>query len=695
MPGILELLDIVPSHQSGDYVRHKGQFHLHNLLTEQRHPRTWNLSYAIAEDTEAGLGMLLSVDEDVARKVGELARTPESLEQAVEAVVSAVLSGHRIYFYGCGATGRLAKQMESTFWRPFWRKMRASKHWQYLQGSLPEDIEERLVGEMTGADRALVSSLEGFEDLQLIGRLQLEDHGVRKGDVVVCVTEGGETSSVIGTVRAALAQHGGAAVDDPAAVRRKLYFVYNNPDEVLRPFERSRVVLEEPAITKINLTTGPQAITGSTRLQATTIETFVLGIVLEAAVIRLLSRFLPASGLAEIGCEDNRPFSARLGDFFRIKEAVDRARGDLARLTDLEAAVYRRGGRATYYAEAALITVFIDNTERSPTFRLHPLDRVDAPERRCWVQVWTRAGGAGDAWRTFLGRPFRGLEEARYKARFQTDIEDPYLKEAALKSLRNAGTDQERFYDFSFARFNTEHRSPAAGDLGVTVMVDDEVRELAEPSRSFSRFVRLVQNCGAAPAVLWVGRRESLPEDSSIGKSPGESGVVVRAFLDDTPDPLGVRRQIALKMMLNAHSTGLMAALGRVVANTMTSVSPSNLKLVGRATHLIMTHVNDVLKNAAWAPQSAVQNIGFEEANAVLFEAMDWVREMEVGETAEVALSIIRIAEAARRRSSVDWQEAKRILEKEGLADYLARNNPVLKAGEGSPTQDSRDLRGD
>ena len=43
------------------------------------------------------------------------------------------------------------------------------------------------------------------------------------------------------------------------------------------PFQRSRKVLEEPGITKINLTTGPQAITGSTRMQATTIETFVVG----------------------------------------------------------------------------------------------------------------------------------------------------------------------------------------------------------------------------------------------------------------------------------------------------------------------------------------------------------------------------------------------------------------------------------
>jgi len=35
----------------------------------------------------------------------------------------------------------------------------------------------------------LISSLEGFEDLQLIGRLQLNDRGIEKGDAVFGVTE--------------------------------------------------------------------------------------------------------------------------------------------------------------------------------------------------------------------------------------------------------------------------------------------------------------------------------------------------------------------------------------------------------------------------------------------------------------------------------------------------------------------------
>lgn len=59
------------------------------------------------------------------------------------------------------------------------------------------------MGEMTGGDRALVSALEGFEDLQVIGQVQMEVNKIERGDVVIAITEGGLTNSVIGTIKAA------------------------------------------------------------------------------------------------------------------------------------------------------------------------------------------------------------------------------------------------------------------------------------------------------------------------------------------------------------------------------------------------------------------------------------------------------------------------------------------------------------
>ena len=41
-------LGVTPSAQSRDFVANKQQFQLHSLLTEQRHPRSFDLSSGVA-----------------------------------------------------------------------------------------------------------------------------------------------------------------------------------------------------------------------------------------------------------------------------------------------------------------------------------------------------------------------------------------------------------------------------------------------------------------------------------------------------------------------------------------------------------------------------------------------------------------------------------------------------------------------
>ncbi|MBN2200270.1 MAG: hypothetical protein JW747_10525 [Candidatus Aminicenantes bacterium] len=683
-PSLLDLLGVQVSEESADYVANKTQFQLHTLLTEQRHPKTWNLSETIRKNTAAGLEMLLSVDEDVAARLDRLASEPAALESLSREVESAILDKRRIYVYGCGATGRLAKQMESSFWRPFWRRLKKDNAlWLKLRPRLGPDIEERLIGEMTGADRALISSLEGFEDLHLIGRLQLEDRGIKKGDVVICVTEGGETSSVIGTVLAALAQWKSAPGYDPEASRKRLVFVYNNPDDRLRPFARSRAVLEEPGIAKINLTTGPQAIAGSTRMQATTIETFVVGSVLQKGVERALRRFLTADECERAGFGEDIPISERLKSFREILREAREAVPRLAPFTDLEAETYAAGRYSTYFARDGLITVFIDSTERSPTFRLYPLDTVNEPERRSWIQVWTPATSQEEAWEAFLGRPFRGLAEEFYRRPFEEGIEDPYLKEKALASLKNAGHDQGLLYDFSFAEPNRTRRAPHPGDLGVAISLPSDEPLFKEEDSSFRDFCDLffgreakaafVSIGGLGPGTMSPAAAEFIRSYEKAGRNVPSVALGVRA----AGDPFELNAHIALKMLLNAHSTAVMAKLGRVVGNTMTNVSPSNLKLIGRATYLIQSHVNDVLGRPAWTDaRGARESVTYAEANAVLFDSIAYLRDhaARAGQTAEVALSVVRILESLKTGTSFPHEEALKIIDRRGLDRYLTDN---------------------
>ena len=687
--GLLKLMGIEPSAESVDYVRTKTQFQLHTLLTEQRHQKTWPLGERVREDTLAGLKMLSSVDDDIRAKMDELAAAPDALEQAARAVEEAIRSGRKIYVYGCGATGRLAKQMESTFWRPFWRKVEADRTiWRKLRGRIPAGIEGALIGEMTGADRALISSLEGFEDLQLIGRLQLHDRGIARGDIVICVTEGGETSSVIGTVLAALdqwrAEPGAGGAEES---RKRLYFVYNNPDDRLMPFERSRSVITEPGITKINLATGPQAITGSTRMQATTIETYVVAAIVETAVGRALGKTLGRREMARLGFaageEGQRAgVAAKLREFGAVLDGARAALPGLAALTDIESAAYAAGRFSTYYAEKGLITVFIDSTERSPTFRLYPLDTVNEPKRRCWIQVWTKAGTPAEAWRAFLGRPFRGLAAEKYRRPFETEVEDPYLRRAALESLKRAGDDQAGLYDFSLSKANRDRRGPKKGDVCVLVAMSPEESEFERPASSFVEVLRLAGEGGADAGVLLVTNRppKDFPKlEASVRRRwTGKAGrlVVVPVHVRTAGDPFGIRQQMAAKMLLNAHSTAVMAKLGKVVGNTMTNVSPSNLKLIGRATYLIQSHVNDVLARPEWVRANGGRElVSYGEANAVLYDSIAYLkdRQAEAGQTAEVALSIIRLLESLRQKRGIDRAEALGIVRTVGLSDYLSR----------------------
>ncbi len=656
------------SEKSIDYLTNKTQFQLHTLLTEQRHPKTLNLSYEIKKDPESALRMLLAVDEDVSDRMDSLAARPNVIGKMSDAFLKAIEEGKRIYFYGCGSTGRLAIQMESAFWRPFWQKV-ASKFPQFA------GMTERVVGEITGGDRALVASLPGFEDLQLIGKLQLRDHKINKGDVVVAITEGGETSSVIGTILEAASNYKKSSSNPDRELnesQKHLFFVYNNPDELLNRLDRSQSVLTDSFITKLPLYTGPQGIAGSTRLQATTSEIFAVGMALEHAVSRYLSSRLTQAELKTVGFIKTRSISERLKEFRPIQKMLSKRSHQLAHLTLLEAQTYESQHHSYYIANNAMVAVFIDATERAPTFRLFPLDRSDSIDRKSLIQVWSPARSGAEAWLEILKRPFRGLKSEIYQKPFESEISDSNLREEALRSLAIAGDQEQNYYDLSFSERNQKTRGPMTGDLAVFVL-------LSEKEEAFKDKLKYFQDSNVRTAIL----------SSHLGRwatSKIKADYHVDLPLLQPEDPMGIRQNVAIKMALNAHSTATMARLGKVVGNTMTSVNPGNLKLIGRATFLIQSHVNEVVAKShwknIWTSLYSNSELSYENANAALFNAMDYVEKTgQVGKISEVALSIIRILEPLRSNGKpVTWDSARDIIQNHPLQEYLEEFNSISES---------------
>lgn len=85
---------------------------------------------------------------------------------------------------------------------------------------------------------------------------------------------------------------------------------------------------------------------------------------------------------------------------------------------------------------------------------------------RSWIHVCTATDDLKTAWVELLGRPFHGLDPALFSSDFEL-IENRYLKEAAKKSLANAGREQEGFYDFSLNSVKCEE-----GDIIVIILSD-------------------------------------------------------------------------------------------------------------------------------------------------------------------------------------------------------------------------------
>jgi len=550
-----------------EFLSRDRAFRLGELLTEASHPRTVTLSQTAEADLPAAIRLLQSVDDDIPPAM-EMVLRQDSYRQLVEAFCEALGNGRRIYFTGCGATGRLSILLEAA-WRRFWRKMK----------NLPRELdgmEDRVFSVMAGGDFALIKSVEGYEDFPEFGRRQLRDRGVRAGDVVVAITEGGETPFVIGTAWEGL----GAGAE--------VFFVYNNPTELLcRHVERSREVIEEPRITKLDLTTGAMAITGSTRMQATTAELFVVGSALETTLVRLLrERLSPARA------EDLRLRELHPGDYLRLlselleqlssPQAVDM----LARATEFEEGIYRKRGLVTYMADEFILDVLTDTTERSPTFMLPPFRKSGDNFSPCsWAFVKDPFRTTEEAWHSLLQRDPRGLNWGR---EVYEQLNVPANLRAAPPRLDNT-----EIHKFMVGNEPDASRTDAPDSALIAISAGDETPRLtgAALSRFGSQYRRT--------AAIVVG-----PPDAAVA---ADVTFEFPCSLEDSP--LQLWHHLAVKLVLNTLSTATMVRMGRVIGNAMVWVSPSNKKLIDRGSRLIAQQTGCMYERACIALHEAMEKV--------------------------------------------------------------------------------------
>jgi N-acetylmuramic acid 6-phosphate etherase len=505
-----------------NFIDNEKQFHLGFLPTEQSNPITATLEEDFKRSTLAGVQCLQRGDRQIPITMRHVF-AGEKFAKLVDSMVETLCSPKgRIIFSGCGATGRLSILLES-MWRDFFHRRAAELT------PAERALADRSASIMTGGDFALIRSVEFFEDFAEGGRRQAAALDVGEGDTFVAITEGGETSSVLGTLKYA-AEHGA-----------KCFLVFNNPADLLRGhLDRCREAIDNPKVTVLDIYCGSMSLAGSTRMQATSSEQLLGSCALEAALCRIMPRFAK---------ETAKDYTVAFENLLAGLESPA-GRAGLVKAIEFEKGVYEKHGRITYLADKCMLDLFTDNTERSPTFMLPPLR--SSRERhlaQSWAFVKNPLHPTVECWDEMMRRHPRCLEFTREDA-------------------RSLGMPQ-RFID-----------SPPLikySDL-ITYMIGNE--PAPERIEGYARAAAVILRVpGETPAFIAAANRlaAAWPEKVEFG------------FPFPIADsPLEIWKHLAVKLAFNCLSTGTMAASGRVAGNWMSWVSISNKKLIDRGIRLLV-----------------------------------------------------------------------------------------------------------
>lgn len=550
------------------FLKNETQFHLGILPTEQANPKTRNLDRIFSDSAGEGVKALLSVDTDIFPMAEKIFRS-SGYERLVEAGIRAISGGKKIVFSGCGATGRLSILLES-FWRCFFRDLRQMHPDIYEK---VKQVEDSVFSIMTGGDYALIRAVEYFEDYQEFGRQQVRELNVVEGDILVAITEGGETSSVLGTLA--------EAADRGAEV----FLMFNNPADILCKYiERSRKAIEDPRVTVLDLYCGPMAIAGSTRMQATTSEQLIAGAALESILGGYFRKLLSAEELELLNVREidyAAAYNEMLGEL--LSDENTRILGDYI---SMEHGTYSNNGLVTYYGNSLMLDIFTDTTERSPTFMLPPFRKYDDTlSPPSWAFVKNPLLQTPEAWANVLGRSPRCLE---WDGALYSKMNAPQALISDPPQL-----DISQILKFQIGNENDGSRFSRKPNVAVNVI---SRMELSRPEYE-------------AYKAAFMEEAEKYQGSSSLIIGTCDEAASYKITCTPQSSLFSLMDRLAVKLVLNTVSTGAMVLMGRVLGNWMSWVDVTNKKLKDRGIRLISDICSMSYEEACYALHEGLEEL--------------------------------------------------------------------------------------
>ena len=211
------------------------------LKTEQQNPQSSQIDSMSINDI---LKTINREDQNIAIAVQATIR---DIEKTVELTVNSIQKGGRVFYVGAGTSGRLgvldASEIPPTF-------------------SAPKGL---FIGVIAGGENALRNSVEGAEDRPEEAIIDLEQYELNENDTLVGISCSGAANYVV------------SALDHAKANGAKTVYLVTNPN----PFK----ITEVDVI--INAVTGPEVVTGSTRMKAGTATKLILNMISTATMIKL------------------------------------------------------------------------------------------------------------------------------------------------------------------------------------------------------------------------------------------------------------------------------------------------------------------------------------------------------------------------------------------------------------------------
>lgn len=519
-----------------DFLKTGSHFRLGELVTESANLNTQDLSQLAQTDLPRAIEVFKNVEFDA---LEILKKKEDTARELIEAFEKCFARGRRIFLCGCGATGRLSLVLESV-----WRQAPRA------------GFEDSVVAFTAGGDYALVRSLGVFEDRPDLGAKHLLDLGFQNGDILIAITEGGETPFVLGALDQAT-----------RSSEQTSWLLFCNPPNLLKKLvDRSKLAIENPKVRSESFETEPMALTGSTRLQASSVLMAFVGACLRDLASRLKYQWL-------------------------ISELMDRvgqvATPGLQTLIEIESEAHAKNEFTLHRSRSAAMAVLTDTTERAPTFCLVPFETVDPgtdglnerqPISRTYLEI-PRTTTSQEAWRHLLRRAPRPFEKP-------ATIEAPPIDLPAV-------------YQFDFSEGVASRRLAK----GAKTTTEFDVEFLNETSST------------EKPMLFFRATRQ---------ESHSSSKVRHEVATETSRDPL--IRQSQMKFALNMQSTLAMGRLGRFHGNLMTFVRPTNGKLIDRALRTLRALAQEeVRRDSKSSLGKFVSDFNDEPFLNAIFEALDTV----------------------------------------------------------------------